>query len=247
MSEDDVLSRVRAVNRVPGTISPSTFTETETNETGERSRIARMRADAVTRIRQGEANPFRIALPAYESPGSTDDTEDNSESFDLDTSILETPATDDVIVWLDDEYYGRPDDIDYDADQIEVTDAGTESTVHAYVMTNGAATLEVRKAMPSSKSDASEELFSGNLSLIHQKNQSEEPEYFSLTESQLQEFVASDMTLDVYVTADHKIRWTDPDDDGTEPTNALLHIPVQKGRDTVSGLRAAIKADMASR
>ncbi len=243
----DLIERLQQIGRVPGTIGPSNFTEVEANTTGERSRIARFRADAVTKIRQGETNPFRLAIPAYENAGTTDDTADNTETFNLSEAIQQVPATEDVVVWLDGEYYGPPDAIDYDADSIDVTDSGTASTVHVYHMTPDAASLEVRKAVPSAKTNASEGLFSGNLGLIHQSNQSEQPEYFSLMESRLQPFVASDMTVDVYLNADYQVRWTDPDDDGTEPTNALLHIPVQKGRDTVSGLKSAIKADMGSR
>jgi hypothetical protein len=243
----DIIDRLQQVGRVPGTISPSTFTETSANAVGERSRIARFRADAVTRILEGRSNPFRIAVPTYESPGSTDATADNTETFTLAEGIEQTPVTEDVVVWLDGTYYGNPDAIDYSNNTIDVTDSGTSSTVHAYYMTGGAATLEVRKAVPSAKTGASEELFSGNLGLIHKTNQGEQPEYFSLNKSKLQPFVASDMTVDIYVDADYAVRWTDPDDDGTEPTNALLHIPVQNGRDTVTGLQSAIKADMAER
>lgn len=237
--------RLRQVSRTPGTLSPSTATETQANTTGQESRIVRHRADTVHRLKHGRDNPFRVALPTYENPGSTDGTADNTETFNLSRSVIQNPVTEDVVVWLDGTYYGQPDAIDYANDTIDVTDSGTGSTVHVYYITNSPATLTVRKV--TAGGDTKEPLYSSNLKLVHQTNQHEDPEYLRLTDSEWQEFVASDMTVDVFVDAPYPIQFTDDSGDGTEPTNALLHLPVEVGQDTVDGLASTIKQDMAER
>lgn len=242
---NDLKQRLQDVARTPGTFSPATATETQANTTGEESRIVRHRVDTVVRLRQGRRHPFRVSLPTYEALGPTDGTADNTETFNLSRSVIQSPNTEDVVVWLDGDYYGQPDAVDYANDTIDVADAGTGSTVHVYYMVDSPATLTVRKVTPGG--DTKEPLYEKNLMTVHQKNQNEDPEYFSLTASEWQEFVASDMTLDVFVQAPYPIQFTDDNGDGTEPTNALLHMPVEEGQDTVAGLQAQIKQDMGSR
>ena len=242
---NDLKERVQAVSRTPGTLSPATATKTESNTTGAESRIVQHRADTVHRLKQGRRHPFRVALPTYEALGPTDTTAGNTETFNLGREVISTPNTEDVVVWLDGSYYGQPDAVDYANNTIDVTDAGTGSTVHVYYITDDPATLTVRKETPGG--DTKEPIYSANLKLVHQTRQSEDPEYLTLTDSEWQEFVASDMTLEIYVDAPYPVQFTDDNGDGTEPTNALLHLPVEVGQDTVAGLQGRIKQDMGAR
>lgn len=243
--DKNLKERVDQLPRRPGTVSPTTATETDPNSVGSESRIMRLRADTATKLQTGRQNPFAISVPSYEKLGTTDGTADNTETFNLSSSLAKSPNTEDVVVWLGESYYGNPDAIDYANDTIDVTDSGTNSNVHAYYLVDEPATLTVEKATPGGGTE--EPLYSSNLKLTHQTNQHEDPEYLSLTESVEQGFVAGDMTLDFYIDAPYPIQWSDDDGDGTEPTNALLNLPIQIGQDTVAGLQAAIRQDMAQR
>lgn len=241
----ELTNALREMGRVPGTIGPDAFDETQVSSQGQRTRIARFRADSAHMIRSGRKNPFRLVIPAYEK-FTTDGTADNTETFNLTHGVIQNPNVEDLVLWEGSSYVS-PDSVDYAGDSFDYTSSGSNTTLHAYYVTDKAASVDIRKATPGSSSSASEELFSSNLGLVHNTNQSEQPEFFQLNRSKLQPFVATDMTLDVYIDAPYTVRFEDADDDETEPTNMLLHVPVMKGQGGVSGLSGAIKQDMSSR
>jgi len=245
----DVVDDLRDVSRTPGSIGPERLRgegDTSVNTTGSRSRIVELPVDTVHSIRQGRSNPFRVAVPAYEG-FTSDGTGGNSETFTLSHDLVECPNTQDVVVYIGGTYYGTPDAVDYANDSIDITDPGSNNNVHVWYMPGDTATLEVYKATPSSSASANEELYSRPLNLVNQTQQAEQPEYFELRQSALQPFLASDMRLNVYVKAPYEVRFEDPDGDGAAPENMLLHIPVQRGSQKVSGLKQVIKSDMGSR
>jgi len=239
---EELQQRLRAVSRQPGHITPEDM-DTSVNSQGHRSRIGRFTASTAHMLRQGRENPMRVAVPAYYGD-TTNGTADDSETFTLPQSIVDAPVTQSAVVWIGSEYYGSPDAIDYDADEITVSDPGTNNTLHVYYITDRAATLEIRKSVPQSSSDGSQRVYNENLGLVHGTPQQEQPEFLSLGQTPLQGWVGTDMTLDVYVDAPYTIRWTDPDGDGTEPTNALLNIPAMVGSAEVAGLTSTVKQDM---
>ncbi|GGL57928.1 hypothetical protein [Halocalculus aciditolerans] len=237
----DALTRVQNAQGTPGELAQDDF-ETQASTPGQSSRVARLRADYWHRIRSGRSNPFRVAIPAYEG-FTSDGTADNTETFSLSHELVETPNTQDVVVWLDGTYYGTPDAIDYDANTVDVTDSGTDSNVHVWYIVDEAASLSVRKAAPSGTTSASKEIESVSLSRMHLGNQFEQPEYFSFS-TELEGYLATEITLDVYVNAPYEVRFEDPDGDGASATNLLLSIPVERGSETIPGLKSAVKADM---
>ena len=236
-----LMDRLADASRQPGHITPDEM-DTSVNSQGQRSRIGRYRATTAHMLREGRGNPFKIAIPAYQQ-FSTNATADDSETFGLTHSVTDTPVTQAVVVWLDGEYYGTPDSVDYAANEITVTDPGTDSTVHVYYVSDKAASFEVRKAASNADS-GSQRVFTGNLGLIHEAPQIEQPEYMRLNQTPLHNWVGTDMSVDVYLDAPYTVRWTDPDGDGTEPTNALLHVPAMVGQSEVKGLTSAVAADM---
>lgn len=245
MGRNKVLNALEATPRRDQELGPSDFA-TSASTPGDRSRFGRLRADTPVALKAGRANPLYLALPAYESVGPTDGTADNTETFALSHSVMQSPATEDIVVWLDGEYYGSPDAVDYDADTFDVTDAGTASTVHAYYISDAPATFEIEKVTPDGNVRAP--IYDANLSLTHSTNQHKDPEYLSIGQnfggSLLERFVATDMTLDLYVDAPYVVRFTDPDGDGTSPTNALLTFKAQQGEREVPGLDAAVRDSM---
>ncbi|SFR59624.1 hypothetical protein [Halorubrum sodomense] len=237
----DVMDRLADANVRNTTLAPRQF-ETSTNSQGSLSDIAALVADTALALRTGRSNPLRIAIPAYQSFTTAGDGSD--QTFQVTHDLTECPDTQDVVVWFDDAYQGSPKSVNHDTDEFTVSGPGSAVTVHAYYIAGDAASFDIRKKTPSAKTTNSEKLYEVNLGLLHDANQSEQPEFLELNESKLQRFLASDMELTARLKAPYQIRWTDPDGDGTEPTNALLQVPAQKSNGEISGLTSAISADM---
>ncbi|MDG5778199.1 hypothetical protein VB773_01445 [Haloarculaceae archaeon H-GB2-1] len=236
----DLKQRLNKASRQPGHIAPADM-ETEVSSQGVRSEIAAYTAATAHMLRPRQ--PFRVAVPAYEK-FTSDGSADNTETFSLTHSVVDSPATQSVVVWLDGEYYGAPDSTDFDADEIDVTDSGTGSNVHVYYISDAPATLELRKSVPASSTDSSQQVYKGNVGLVHGTKQTEQPEYLDLNETPLHAWLGTDMTLTAYIDAPYTVRFEDGDGDGTEPTNALLNVPAYIGQSEVAGLTSAIKQDM---
>ena len=240
----EVKQRVRETGARNTTLSPREF-ETATNSQGSQSTIATFTADTANALRSGRRNPLRLAIPAYESFETAGDG--SEQTFGLTHDLVASPDTQDAIVWFGGTYQGSPKAVDHAADEITVDGPGSVETVHVYYVPGKAATFEIRKKMPGSKTESSEKLYEANLGLIHNANQSEQPEYLELGESFFQRFVATDMELEARINSPYQVRWEDPDGDGTEPTNALLQVPAQKANDQIDGLAGAVSTDMGSR
>ncbi|MCD2202745.1 hypothetical protein [Halobacterium sp. KA-6] len=226
-------------------ISPQAF-DWSANAMGQRSRVARLRADTPHKLLgKGADRPLELALPAYEGLGPTDGNAGDTEQFTVSHGIRDCPNTQNVVVWLDGDYYGTPDNVDLGTGTIDVTDPGTGSTVHAFYIPDKAGTLEVEKAIEGSTS-TSKNLKTVSVKNIHRKNLSEQPEYFEFTDpgDELEPWVASDMTLDVYVDVPYVARFEDPDGDGAVATNALLNFSAFQGRGVVPGLKSDVKDSM---
>jgi len=229
-------------------ITPRTLreqAELSVNTLGEDSEIAELTLDTPIRLRGGRSNPFSVAIPAYEKLGPTDAEADTQESFALSHDVIETPNTQDVVVYLDGEYYGAPDNDDYaDTGEIDVTDSGTGSDVYVWYVTGEAATVTLSKAVPNAQTSASERLWTTQLARLHKQDQNEQPEYFTFPSQSWQPYLASDMKLRLNIDAPYPVRFEDPDGHGNTPTNMLFHIPVEQAQDQVAGLTGAIKASM---
>lgn len=238
-----VMAALGEVKRHSTPLDVREFT-TEANSTGTLSTVGTLTADSVLRLRSGRRNPMKLAIPAYQSFTTAGDG--SSQSFNLDHSLLDAPDTQAAVVWFDGDYQGVPS-YDADADTITVDGPGEAVTVHTFYVSDEPATLKFSKSHPSAKTAATETLYEANTALVQAKNQNEQPEYLSLTDSELQPFIGADMDLTIKVNAPYPVRFEDPDGDGATATNALLQIPAQTGEDTVTGLNAEIKADMSGR
>lgn len=226
-------------------VSPQAF-DWSANAMGQRSRVARIRADTPHKLLGKQADrPLELALPAYEGLGPTNGTAGDTEQFTVSHGIRDCPNTQNVVVWLDGDYYGTPDSVDRSTGEITVTDDGADSTVHVFYIPDKAGTLEVEKAIEGSTS-TSKTLKTVSVKNIHRKNLSEQPEFFEFTDSSdpLEEWVAADMTLDIYVDVPYVARFEDPDGDGAVATNALLSFSALQGRSVVPGLKSAVKDAM---
>jgi len=237
----DVMDRLAAASVRNTTLAPRQF-ETSTNSQGSLSEIAALVADTALALRTGRRNPLRLAVPAYQSFETAGDG--SEQTFSVTHDLTDCPDTQDVVVWFDGTYQGSPKSANHDTDEFTIDGPGSVKTVHAYYISGKAATFELRKKTPSAQTSNSEKLYEVNLGLLHEANQSEQAEFLELNESKLQRFLASDMELTARLKAPYQVRWTDPDGNGTEPTNALLQVPAQKSNGEIEGLRSAISADM---
>ncbi len=107
-------------------IAPDAF-DWQANSQGQRSRIARLRSETAHKL-LGKASDraVELALPAYESLGPTNGTDGDQETFSVSHGIRDCPNTQNVVVWLDGDYYGTPDNDDaVDTGDITVTDPGS--------------------------------------------------------------------------------------------------------------------------
>lgn len=233
-----LMQRLAAVPRRQTEFNHPDFS-TSVNTTNERSVVASLQADGPLAVMGARANPFRLAIPAYET-FTTNGTAGDTETFNLSNDLVDTPNTQPIVLWLDGSYYGEPDAVDYANNTFDVTDAGTGSTVHAYYVSGDAATVTLRKR--SADGDAQETIFTANTGVIHTTDQSEQPEVLRFNH-QLERFVGTDQFLEVTVDAPFTVRF-DEDTDDTNATNALLGLSVQRGQAPVSGLPQAVKAAM---
>ncbi len=98
---EDIIQRVRNLPATPTTISPTTFADEDEAEqmastSTDRDRIASLNAESMLAVRGGER--FQLALPAYEK-FTTDGTGGNTETFSLSHSVMQTPNTENIVVW----------------------------------------------------------------------------------------------------------------------------------------------------
>lgn len=236
-----VMSRLSDMPRRPDELAPSDF-ETSAGQQGKETVVAELQADTVLALKQGRNNPIRLAVPAYTSKTLAGDG--SQQTFSLSTSITETEVTQDAVVWFAGDYYGTPDSIDYGNDTVTVTGDGSGATVHIFHISDTPATVSIEKVDTGDSNSSNLKTVSAGL--VHQTDQSEQPEYFSFPKGEpLAPFVATDMTLEVSVDAPYVTRFEDPDGDEATATNALLALPVIRGEGSVQGLNQEIRDEMA--
>jgi len=236
-----VQDQLAAMSREPRPLAPDDF-EQSTNQTGTASDILTLKTETVLALQDGA--DLMVSLPAYET-FETDGTGGNTETFGLSNDLVDSPNTQALVIWEGSNRVS-PDSVDYNADSFDYTDDGTASTLHVYYVAGDAATVRVEKRIPGGKTDASEELDSFNAGLAHRQDQQDRPITLNLTDSWLERFLATDMTLAVTIDAPYTVRFSE-DTDGTSATNALFHTQATKGNGQAQGLLAAIREDMGQR
>ncbi len=247
MAQQTVIQQLRSVPSAKKRLNVARFRDegkVQATTAGERSLLARFEAPAPTGILNGER--VDLTLPAYQS-FDTDGTADNTETFGLSHDLLDSPNTQSIVVWEDSTYIGSEaalDNVDYQNNEFDYTSASTNTTLHVYYVSGASATIELIKTTPNAGGASTQPLYNTNLSLVHATNLSEQPETLGLARSSLQGVVPTDWGVELYVDAPYQVRFSDPDGDGTEPTNALLSFPARQTQKAIAGLPAAVKSDM---
>ena len=220
--------RLENATRRPDELSPADF-DTSAGSIGRESIVAEIKADTALALRDG---PIKLAVPAYESFET--DGDGSTQTFALSHGIIESPDTQDAVVWFGGEYQGVPT-IDHDNDEITVDGPGEVVDVHVFYLSPKPATIEIRKS--NAEGNSYRDLWDGNLGLIQQTDQNEQPEVVRYGGG-LRRFVATDMNLEIMVDAPYTVKFET--DDGAEATNALLELRIFRTDRTIEGLNRAV-------
>ena len=234
-----LMDRLRAVPRREDGLNYPDFV-TSPNTPGEKSVVASLQADAALAVQDGRSNPFIIAVPAFES-FTSNGTAGDSEPFALSNDLIDAPTTQSVVVYVVGTGYVQPDNIDYANDEVDVTDPGSNNNVYIYYTAGDAGTLTLQKR--DAEGNNQETVFTANLATVHRTDQSEQPEALRF-DGLLDRFLGTDQFLEVAVDVGYQVRFSDPNGDGSEPTNALIALRIQRAQEPVPGLPGAVRARM---
>ncbi|USZ73239.1 hypothetical protein [Natronosalvus halobius] len=210
-------------------------------EAGSRSLVASFRAPNPLVLRSDR--PIRVVITAFDS--FTTDGSGNSQTFELSHDLVESPQSQDLIIFADGARV-KPDAVDYDADSFDYTDGGAGEDLAVYYISGADCEIEIEKQAPSSQGSVSERVFEEPLSLLHQRDQDEQPRYFELGASPLQAVVPRKWRLNVYADGEYGATWDD-ETTGTSARNAVLSLPYKQGRGEVNGLGRAVAHDTVNR
>lgn len=241
----NIIDRLKEMPARPGTFSPSMLrsdADLSAATTADREQIAEYKVPAPINVR-GEQR-FQVTVPAFEQ-FTTNGTAADTETFSLSNSVMETPNTENIVVWEGGTYVGSEaalDAVDYAANTFDYTDDGTNNTLHVWYVSDESATLEVEKV--SASQNQQQGLYEEQLNLVHQTNQSEQPETPDVGKTPLNRTMAADMTFEVYLEAPYTFRWEDPDGDGATPSNLLFSFPVNRAQGQLDGLSDVVSTDM---
>lgn len=250
-SREAVLETLRNVQTSPSTIGVSRFRSGGTlaaNTTGSQSNVAELQVGTPQAIRQGQ--PFYVGIPAYYTE-TLPSSDSSNQTIDLsgEGDLIQSPVTDDVVVYFDGERKpGNLVSTDYSNDEITVSHDNSGQELDVFFMAGDAATVEVYKEAPKSEGNLDERLFHGNLKILHNQDQGDQPPVYQLRQSEVQPVIPTDWKLIVYVDAPYDVNWSVSRSSGTaEPDNAVLGTPVKTAAHEIEGLSAVVRQDVASR
>mgnify|MGYP000002912574 FL=1 len=206
---------------------------------GERTLVASREAQVPIRVREGPA--ARLAFVAGEEK-TTNATADDTETFSLSHNLVDSKNTENLILYAGGSRV-QPDSIDYANDAFDYTDAGTETTLHAFYVARDPGVVTVEKVAPKTSSQMSETLTEDTTSGIADRDQNQNPVQFEFTDP-YQGVVPANWSLNIYVDSPFAVRWDDANlstSNGDDATNALIDIPIVQYEGTVSGLGRAVK------
>jgi hypothetical protein len=207
---------------------------------GEESVVAEFRVDRPIILR--EDRPVSLVVPAYET-FTVDGSADNSETFSLSNNLLDSPASENLVLW-DDGSRVQPDSIDYANDSFDYTSPNTGTTLDVYYIPRNPAEATLKKVGPGAGGGINQELHDWPLALAHTRDQHEDPIEMDMNRTPLQPVVPRKWKVQVVVDAPYTVGYAE-DSRGTHADNALLSLPRVKTEDKIEGLASAVKRDIA--
>lgn len=247
LTTEEAVKAARSASKDGMSLSMRDFDLTNGVGTNKRTEIASFRAN--TPLVLNEAQPLMLALTAYDG-FTTDGTAGNQETFNLSHDIVDTPNTENFILF---EGANRvnPDGVDYANDSFSYTDAGSDSALHAYYVPSDATDIEIVKRAPSSEGRIEQRVYDASTALLHRTNLFKDGEGYDPHDSSnpLKHVVPAKWNLVVYAKGDYAVTWDDSEDeangsDGTSAENALFSLPVAQLSERIDGLSGAVRADI---
>lgn len=215
----------------------------------QRSRIARFRAENPVVL---TSKAMRLMFIVQETV-QTNATAADTETFNLANNIIKSANTADFVLYENGARV-QPDSVDYANDSFTYTDDGTGNQLHAFYVARNPVNIEIEVSAPKKQGSASHVVYDDVSALLHERNQNKEPPRMEFDDPGaapskqaglariLERVIPPDWTLDVYQDGPIGFDWDDSDatnSDGTTATNALLTIPVRRGRRRIPGLSKA--------
>ncbi|MFD1645578.1 hypothetical protein [Haloarchaeobius litoreus] len=211
---------------------------------GEPSTVATYQAPRPVRLR--EDRELDLAVPTFEQFSTSG--AGSQETFNLSFDLLDTPATEGIVVNKADGSGGYtrvyPDSVDYANDSFDYTDGGsTEQLVVTYIPRDPAS-VEFRKVAPGGGATIEQPLFEIPTAIAHTRDQSQDPLSFDLNRSKFHDTVPRKWKIEVVVDAPYPAAFGD-ESLGLVAPNGLLSVPVARTEQRIRGLKDAVKADIA--
>lgn len=243
MGVDAVKQRLRAASwHGPQYFDTETF-DLSAGTPGERSLVASYKAKRAHTLKQGGI--MDLAPVAYET--FTTDGSGTQQTFNLSNDLVESGATDVDLVLYANGSRVSPDAVNYSGDSFDYTDGGAAEDLAVYYAAGDQAVITIRKESPSG---VHEELWTGDVGLIHRRDNAQDPITLGLNLSVWQRYIPTNWSLEVYINAPYTVAWAkDSNNDGSEDpaTNALLSVPHFRSSSSIEGLDAVVRADAAQR
>lgn len=239
---DNIVKQLREMPGSPDRLERDEF-ELSNGSADERALIASYQAPKPLVLRQDK--PVRVTLTALDLDTAAGDGAE--ETFPLSNNAIDAPNTQNVVLYADGERVPRSDySVDYDANEYTYTDDGTEQELAAYYVARDPVEFEIEKEAPRSQGSVSEVVFDEPTSLLHTRDQNEQPRFFDIGGSPLQPVVPEKWTLNVYAEGSYAPVFDDDRND-THAVNALLSLPYKQGRGSIDGLGRAVAHDIVER
>lgn len=210
---------------------------------GERSLVASTQVKrAHTLVQDGILDLAPVAYETFSTDGSG-----TQQTFNLAHDLVESGATDQDLVLYANGSPADPDSVSYSGDSFDYTDGGAVEDLGVYYAAGDQANIEIRKEAPNG---THETLFSGDVGLMHMRDNAKDPVTFDLSLSKWQRFLPTNWRLEVYINAPYEVAWSkDSNGDGNDDpaTNAILGIPHYQSSSTIEGLGEVARTDAARR
>jgi len=233
----DLTKRLRQTPATNQRLKKDEFALTD-GAANQRSLIAEYQVPSPTVLRR--QTPIRFAVTTveeFETDGSG-----SQQTFGLSNDVIETPNTVSVALYEAGSRV-RPDSVDYSSNEITYTGSGSEEYLHAHYVARDPAQIEIQRQAPKSQGSISDVVFDDPTSLLHVRDQNEDPPTFD-GRSLLDYTVPKNWKLQIYANSPYPVQWDDSGESnsqGTVATNAIVSLPVRRADSDVQGLSRATK------
>jgi hypothetical protein len=238
-----IIKQLQQMRGDPTRLKRTEYDEFLDGESGTKSLVATFQAPNPLVLRPD--SPLYIVAPAFET--FTSSGNGNQETFNLSNSITQSPQSVDLILFADGSQVSE-DSIDYSNDTFDYTDGGAQEDLAVYYISDESdASLIIEREAPPTDGNVSDRVFDTPLSLMHQRDQNEQPRHFQVGQSPLQRVVPTNWKINVFVDASYQVKFEDSANGGTTAINGLLSLPYKQGHQRVDGLGKAVARNIVDR